>query len=139
LLLIASRKGAVMIRLKFSGFQDAHSITLGPEPGFRVSGNFLRAMPAGAVLGAYQKHQWCVKGRYFSRYDCLDPCILYFADLEGTTTPTFGPFDALHVADGTMYTDELFAKFVDESLLWHSFKLETWWPNLIIASPDQRP
>ena len=37
------------------------------------------------------------------------------------------------VADGTMYADEaLFAKFVDESVHWHSYKLETYWPSLIL-------
>lgn len=129
-----------MIRLKFSGFQDAHDITVGPEPGFRVAGNFLRTVPANAVIGAYVKHQWCVQERYFSRYDCLEPCILYFTDVEGAPTKLFGPFQSAHTVDGTMYADdELFAKFVDESLLWHSFKLETWWPNLILTSPERRP
>jgi hypothetical protein len=129
-----------MIRLKFSGFQDAHALTLGPEPGFRAAGNFLRAMRGNTVLGEYVRHQWCIKDQYFSRYDCLDPCIIYFADAEGTPTNIFGPFQSVHVADGTMYADgELFAKFIDESLLWHSFKLETWWPSLILTSPDRPP
>lgn len=129
-----------MIRLKFSGLQDVHSITLGPAPGFRAAGNFLRTMPANAVVAGYRNHQWSVKERYYSRYDCLDPCILYFMDAEGAATDTFGPYQEVQVADGTMYTEkELFAKFIDESLLWHSFKLETWWPSLVIASPDHRP
>jgi hypothetical protein len=129
-----------MIRLKFSGFQEAHDLSVGPGPGFRAAGNFLRTVPANVVVGEYMKHQWCVQDRYFSRYDCLDPCRIYFADAEGTPTKTFGPFQAVHVADGTMYADdELFAKFIDESLLWHSFKLETWWPSLILTSPERSP
>jgi hypothetical protein len=128
-----------MIRLKFSGLQEAHDVVVGPEPGFRVAGNFLRTMPGNSVLGEYVRHQWCIKDRHFSRYDCLDPCVIYFADAEGTRSRTFGPFKTLHVADGTMYTEEeLFAKFIDESLLWHSFKLETWWPSLILTSPESR-
>jgi len=129
-----------MIRLKFSGFQDTHDVTVGPEPGFRAAGNFLRTVPGNLVLGEYRKHQWCVQERHFSRYDCLDPCLIYFTDVEGMPTQTFGPFEKVHVADGTMYTDDqLFAKFIDESLLWHSFRLETWWPNLILTSPDRPP
>jgi hypothetical protein len=123
-----------MIRLKFQAAQDAHSLILAPSPGFRVSGNFLRRMPDNAVVGQYIRHQWHVQERRFSRYDCLDPCRIYFADVEGTPSETFGPFEKLHIADGTMYSDDkLFAKFVDESLNWHSFELETFWPNLILT------
>jgi hypothetical protein len=129
-----------MIRLKFSGIQSAHDVTIGPEAGFRAAGNFLRTLPANAVVGEYMKHQWCVQDRFFSRYDCMEPCIIYFTDAEGTPTKCFGPFQSVHTADGTMYADdELFAKFIDESLLWHSFRLETWWPSLILTTPDRRP
>ena len=129
-----------MIRLKFSGFQDAHALTIGSEPGFRVAGNFLRALPGNSVVGEYMRHQWCVKGQHFSRYDVLDPCIVYFTDVDGAATRTFGPFQSLHTADGTMYADDqLFAKFIDETLLWHSFTLETWWPSLILTTPERPP
>jgi hypothetical protein len=123
-----------MIRLKFQAVQDAHSVVLGPAPGFRAAGNFLRRMPDNAVIGQYIRHQWHVRDRTFSRYDALDPCLIYFADVEGTPSETFGPFEKMHVADGTMYSDDkLFAKFIDESLNWHSFELETFWPNLILT------
>jgi hypothetical protein len=123
-----------MIRLKFQALQDAHSLVLGPAPAFRVSGNFLRRMPDNSVIGQYIRHQWHVRDRKFSRYDCLDPCLIYFADVEGTPSETFGPFERMHVADGTMYSDDkLFAKFNDESLNWHSFELETYWPNLVLT------
>lgn len=47
-----------------------------------------------------------------------------------------GPFDVMQVADGTLYAgDKLFAKFIDETVLWHSFEFESYWPNLIIAAP----
>ena len=66
----------------------------------------------------------------------MAPCRVYFADFEGTHSEVFGPFEQLHVADGTMYTQEkLFAKFIDETLLWHSFELETYWPSLVITGP----
>jgi hypothetical protein len=125
-----------MIRLKFQTFQDVHSATVGPAVAFRVAGNFLRQSPGDQVVGQYGRHQWVVQNRSFSRYDCLDPCCVFFTDAEGTRSTTFGPFRELFVADGTMYTDtRLFAKFIDESVLWHSFELETWWPSLVIMEP----
>lgn len=125
-----------MITLHFDAMQAQRSITVGPAEGFRVGGNFLRQLPDNTVLGYYSRHQWHVRDGHFSRYDCREKCLIYFTDREGTRSETFGPFDSLHVADGTMYMqDKLFAKFIDETLLWHSFELENYWPNLIIASP----
>ena len=125
-----------MIKLHFEALQKPRSVTIGPAEAFRVAGNFLRQIPGNEVVGQYSRHQWHVRDGHFSRYDCLEPCHVYFTDREGTRSETFGPFEQLHVADGTMYAhDKLFAKFIDETLLWHSFELENYWPNLIIASP----
>jgi hypothetical protein len=127
--------GISVIRLKFRALQDAHSVTVGPAESFRVAGNFLRQMPENKILGNYVRHQWHLQDRHFSRYDCLDECWVHFADAEGAATGSFGPFREFHVADGTAYTGEkLFAKFIDETLLWHSFDLESYWPNMIIAT-----
>jgi hypothetical protein len=126
----------MMIRLKFQALQDARSVVVGPAEGFRVAGNFLRQLPENAVIGEYSRHQWHVRDGHFSRYDCIDLCRVVFADAEGHPSQTFGPFQRLHVADGTMYTDdELFAKFIDETLLWHSFELESYWPSLSFIVP----
>jgi hypothetical protein len=114
--------------------QEARSAIVGPAEGFRVAGNFLRELPSNTVLGEYSRHQWHVLDGHFSRYDCHETCHVYFADAEGVHSRSFGPFDSLHVADGTMYArDKLFAKFIDETLLWHSFELESYWPSLIIS------
>jgi hypothetical protein len=122
-----------MVRLKFEGMSSGQSIVVGPSEAFRVAGNYLRRLPANEVIAEYSRHQWHVQGGHYSRYDAVDRCYIYFADFEGVRTGPFGPFDTMHVADGTMYTaDSLFAKFVDETLLWHSFELENYWPNLII-------
>jgi len=124
-----------MVRLKFQGMRPIDSVTLGPAEGFRVAGNFLRELPSGSVLGRYERHQWHVRDKHFARYDCIDPCRVHFEDADGVRSPLLGPFQRMHVADGTMYTDEaLFAKFVDETVLWHSYELETYWPVLIVQS-----
>ena len=127
-----------MIRLRFIGMHEGHNVTLGPSEAFRVAGNFLRQLPANVVVGEYSRHQWHVLNGHFSRYDCIDRCRVYFADAESTRSSVFGPFDSMHVADGTMYSDEkLFAKFIDETVLWHSFELESYWPSLIITGAGQ--
>jgi hypothetical protein len=128
-----------MIRLKFEALQEARSVFVGPAEGFRVAGNFLRELPSNRVIGEYSRHQWHVGDGHFARYDCEELCYIYFADAEGTWSTTFGPFESMHVADGTMYIrDKLFAKFVDESVLWHSFELESYWPSMIITGTPPR-
>ncbi len=126
-----------MIKLNFDALQKQQCVTVGPAEGFRVAGNFLRQLPGNEVVGHYSRHQWHVADGHYSRYDCHERCCVYFTDIEDTKSEIFGPFERLHVADGTMYTgDALFAKFIDETLLWHSFELENYWPNLIITSPQ---
>ena len=124
-----------MIRLKFEAMQDARSVWVGPAEGFRVAGNFLRELPSHAVIGEYSRHQWHIGEGHFSRYDCNDRCYVHFTDAEGARSRVFGPFEGLRVADGTMYTKEkLFAKFIDETVLWHSFELESYWPSMILTA-----
>ncbi len=129
-----------MIRLKFEAMQEAHSVVVGPAEGFRVAGNFLRKLPKNVVIGEYSRHQWHVGGGHFARYDCIDPCRVIFADAEGAQSEAFGPFDKMHVADGTMYAnDKLFAKFIDETVLWHSFELESYWPSMSLIGSEISP
>lgn len=123
-----------MVKLRFNAMEPTKSIVLGPVEGFRVAGNFLRQLPDNTVVGEYSRHQWHVRDGHFARYDALSPCRIHFEDTYGARSEIFGPFADLHVADGTMYTaDRLFAKFVDESLLWHCYDLENYWPNLVIT------
>lgn len=126
-----------MVSLRFQGMQPAHSVTVGPAQGFRVAGNFLRQLPGNLVLGEYVRHQWRVQDGHFSRYDAVGPCRVHFEDVEGTSSRVFGPYPRMHVADGTMYVEnQLFAKFIDETLLWHSFELESYWPSMIISGVE---
>src|SRR5581483_4611131 len=114
----SAAEASVVVTLKFSGMSEAHSAVVGPAEGFRVAGNFMHQQPADKVVAQYLRHQWRVQDRYFSRYDSLDPCILYFANTAGDESERFGPVQSLFVADGTMYADgDLFAKFADETLL----------------------
>ncbi len=124
-----------MIRLRFGGISQTYDVSLGPSRAFRVAGNFIRHWPGGEVAAMYRNHQWQVGKDHYSRYDCTDPCAVHFEDAAGIATSVFGPFRALLTADGTMYADDqLFAKFIDETVNWHSFELETYWPVLIISA-----
>jgi hypothetical protein len=122
-----------MLTLEFRGIHSPGARPVGPFAGVRVAGNFIRAQPGMQVVAQYMRHQWHINGEHFSRYDCCGPVSIYFLDAMESESPRFGPFEHLFAADGTMYVDgELFAKFIEETLLWHSFRLETHWPNLII-------
>lgn len=124
-----------MITLEFRALQAQHTFSIGPAEAFLVAGNFVRRLPEGEVVAEYVRHRWRIGTQHFSRYDCHEPTLLHFEDANGAPTERFGPFDHLFVADGTMYADnELFAKFAEETLLWHSFRLETYGPRLVIGA-----
>ena len=112
---------------------SAEGTTIGPAPWVRISGNFIRMGPHGTIAGTFHMHYWEVNGRHYPRYDCPDPAVLHFEDAEGGSTREFGPFSALYAEDGVLHGDgKLFAKFVEETVLWHCFETETYWPVLII-------
>lgn len=128
-----------MIRLLFGGVAKIHDVALGPAEAFRIAGNFIRQLPSGEIVAHYRNHQWQIGKNHFSRYDCTQPTVIHFEAADGTPSSTFGPFHKLFVADGTLYADEdLFAKFMEETLNWHSYRLETYWPTLVISSAENR-
>jgi hypothetical protein len=44
--------------------------------------------------------------------------------------------DGVYSVDGTFVADgDVFAKFVDETLLWHCYPTETHWPVLVVKAP----
>lgn len=127
------------MRLKFQALQEAHSLVVGPAAQFRVAGNFIREEPGERAIAEYVRHQWRVGERCFSRYDCLDPCSVRFEDADRSPSQIFGPFAKLWAADGAVYGDaRLVAKFTEETLLWHSLDLESYWPNLLILPAHAR-
>ena len=125
-----------MITLRFSAGGTAPAAagpTLGPAPWFRISGNFIRVGPHGTIGGTFNMHYWEVNGRHYPRYDCPEPAVLHFEDTAGGPTPRFGPCRSLYAEDGVLHVDgKLFAKFIEETVLWHRFETETYWPVLVI-------
>ena len=125
-----------MVHLHFDGRSPRHGVVLGPAPWFRISGNFIRQGPNGAIVAMYRRHQWELKGNHYTRWDCKQPGTIHFEDAEGGRTESFGPFQKFHAADGVLYVDDrLFAKFIEEAQLWHSYETENFWPALIFEAP----
>jgi hypothetical protein len=124
-----------MIRLLFEGTSPGNSVVLGPAPWFRIGGNFLRQGPHAAIVGTYRQHQWELQARYFTRWDCPEPTLVHFEDVAGGRTEDYGPFTEIYAADGVVHADQkIFAKFVEESQLWHCYPTENFWPVMIVKS-----
>src|SRR5690606_15592927 len=121
----------------FGGLSTSQEATIGPAAAFRVAGNFIRQHPSGNIVARYEHHHWCKDDEHFSRYECIDRVHIHFEDTEGGRTQSFGPFSTLLAADGTLYADkELFARFSEETVNWHCYPLETYWPVMVIESAD---
>jgi hypothetical protein len=128
--------GERMIKLYFENGAPDHSITLGPAPWFRIAGNFIRQGPHGTIMGTFRLHHWEVNSHLFARYDCEGPVLVHFEDVHGGQTENFGPFSRLFAQDGVLHVGEkeLFAKFIEETQMWHVFPVETYWPVMVIEA-----
>lgn len=125
-----------MINLRFqNGELTSPSVTLGPAPWFRVAGNFIRQGPHGAIVGSFRYHYWEVESRQFRRYVCDDAHYISFEDAAGGTGIRIGPFSSTWGEDGLLHPNlELKAKFHPETVHWHYFDTDTYWPVMLISS-----
>jgi hypothetical protein len=122
------------ISLLLEGWNRLDSVALGPAPWFRISGNRIRQGPSGQIVAEFRNHQWQVGGRAYSRLNAKDSTCVRFEDASGVPTEAFGPFNDFSVIDGTIHLrNELFAKFVEETQLWHCCPTETYWPVIVIS------
>jgi hypothetical protein len=132
---LKQRDARTMLCLYFSGGPGGETETIGPAPWFRISGNYIRMGPHGTISGTFHMHHWEVNGHHYPRYDCKEPVLIHFEDVAGGPTPDFGPFSSLYAQDGLLHAGRaLFAKFIEETVLWHCFVSETYWPVLVIKS-----
>ena len=121
-----------MATLIFKNDNPGDTVTLGPQPSFRVSSNFIRDA-AGEIIARYHNHYWEVNQRHFTRYDCPTLVHIRFEDLEGGSGQKYGPFKKFWVADGSVYADgKLACKFMDTTLMWHDHESDTFWPVMNI-------
>jgi len=129
--------GTGMISLTFESEQLAKSTKLAPAPFFRITGNFISQGPNGAVVAKFSNHFWDMQGQnFFTQYACHERTVIHFEDAIGNASQTFGPFDQVAVADGVVYANgKLFARFTEETQLWHCYSTDTYWLSLVIASP----
>lgn len=125
-----------MIQLIFEDTAAGKSARLGPAPWFRIAGNFIRQGPHGSIAGTFRMHHWEVGGHHYGRYDCKTPVVLHFEDAQGGASEQFGPFSFLFAQDGVLHAErELFAKFIEETQMWHCFATENFWPVMVLKSP----
>jgi hypothetical protein len=128
-----------MIRLHLSGPTEP-PVTLGPAPWFRVAGNFIRQGPHGNIVGTFRRHNWEVESRQYGRIECREPVLVHFEDAAGGPTEDFGPFADFLCLDGALHAGgEVFAKFMEETQLWHCLPTETYWPVLVVKAPPAGP
>ena len=125
-----------MIHLHFFRASSNDALTIGPAPWFRISGNFIRQGPHGAIVGTFRKHVWEVGSEYFPVYECTETNKIHFEDADGGVGPVLGPFYRLRVEDGTVTVeqDTPTAKFMDPTQLWLCYETDTYWPVMVIES-----
>jgi hypothetical protein len=134
------REPSEMIRLIFESEQLGKSVTLAPAPWFRITGNFISQGPDESIVARFSHHFWEMQGqKHLTRYRCHDRTVIHFEDAIGNASETRGPFDDIAMADGVVYANgQLFARFAEETQLWHCFGTDTYWLSMIIAPPPSQ-
>lgn len=124
-----------MIHLRFKPLGGAQEMVVGPAARFRIAGNFIRKGESREIVAQYANHFWHIDDQVFTTYETSEKVLIHFEDAEGGKSPIYGPFNGVKVIDGSCYiADELFAKFMDTSLVWHDHQSDTFWPNMVIAA-----
>lgn len=127
-----------MIQLNMTPPLLGSRITLGPAPWFRVDRNELRQGPTESLVGELRNHQWAVNGRHFSVVEANDASTVRFSGPGGPTSPTFGPYRELRLADGALYGDgKLVARFDDDTYLWRCVETHEAWPAVVVSPADE--
>ena len=123
-----------MVKLQFGSLLSAEDVQVGPAPWFRIAGNFIRQGPHDSIVGMLERHQWRLGSHYYTRIATDDTVRLHFEDAFGDQSPVYGPFSKMVIADGAVHVDQgLFAKFVEETQLWHAIRTENYWPTMIVT------
>jgi hypothetical protein len=124
------------VHLAFYSPLVARPHVIGPAPWFRVAGNFVRQGPHGSIVGTFRYHHWELQSQHFIRFEVNEPVLVHFEDAAGGASEDFGPFAKLSSVDGVMRVGEgdLFAKFVEDTQLWHCYRTENFWPAIVIKA-----
>ena len=126
-----------MVRLEMTPPLVGASITLGPAPWFRVDRNELRQGPTESLVGELHNHQWNVHGRHFNLVEATTGATLQFASPNGPSSPAYGPYADVRLADGAVYGDgKLIARFDDETYLWRCADTQQAFPAVVVASEN---
>jgi hypothetical protein len=127
-----------MIHLHLEQGDTSECADIGPAPWFRVSGNFIRQGPHGEIIGTFRHHHWEVNSRQCVIIRCTEPVLIHFEDAAGGKSEDFGPIDSFQARDGVLLVQgKPFAKFVEETQLWHCYPTENFWPVLVVKSPAE--
>ena len=130
-----------MLFLHLTNILPGRPLVIGPAPWFKVSGNCIRKGPNEDIVAEYSKNSWYAHGQYFVSVTCRDRACVHFEDTEYGPTRPIGPFDLFSIAGGLVRTDDqVFAKLLEDSLLWHCFRTSQFWPVMTIkpALPSRK-
>ena len=125
-----------MLRPVF-GAQEGTSLSPGVFSELRFDRNLLRPSAGGSPIAVHSDHSWEAEGQKYARLECTGRVLLYFAELDGTLGPMYGPYQHLSAVNGILYADqERFAEFDKATNLWKIDNTTLRCPVLVARAPD---
>ncbi len=103
----------------------------GPYASLRIEGEAMRDGSNGALIAVHTNHEWHADGEKFSRLDVDGPVKIQV--LDGTTSKTYGPFDAFSAVDGVAFRDRSVFAFVEaDRARWYCQEDGRRWPVMVV-------
>lgn len=119
------------------GAQGGANFSPGVFSELRFDRNLLRPSAGGTPIAVHREHAWEAEGQTYGRMDCAGRVLIFFAHLDGTLGPIYGPFESLAAVDGVIYADrERFAEFDEAANLWAIEHTQLRCPVLVARAPD---
>src|SRR5665213_3587217 len=127
-----------MLRLRFYSPGQGSAESIEPGEYFRFIGSMLCRGASNDAVATWMSG-WLLRDAEFARAESMDPVIIYFENNAGLASCAYGPFEALHVADGAAWAgNRQLARLDPATLLWHPPRPRTAGPlcwSLPPASP----
>jgi len=125
-----------MLHLRFHTPGQGSAGSIEPGPYFRIIGAVLCRGPKNEPIATYQSH-WTLLDGEFTRAEWTDPVMIYFEDNAGRASSAFGPFEALHLAEGCAKAGgKIIARFDEKSQLWVPEGAQDGWVSLLVIPRD---
>ena len=106
----------------------------GPCALLRLEGELMRGDGPAPFVARHRDHYWELEGEQFTRAQSDESIVVCFERMDGTASPTYGPYSGFSFQDGVAFVEHRLFAFADRSLGdWYSHEGGKHWHIMLIT------